>query len=95
LSSDNHKCGLIFNRHKWHLPTRDYRICVKCGRTEEYDHGWYAGGVGWTWQNPVSWHKDVSYYRKIRKESKETNDLKAKELLEMIYTDGLVHNMEE
>lgn len=38
------KCGILFNRHKWKYPHKNFRICKKCGETQEYSISLYLGG---------------------------------------------------
>lgn len=64
------KCGIIFNRHKWHYETPNHRICTKCGQCQIYtsigfDLDWMTVGFDY-WQISVKNYKEV-----MKAESKE------------------------
>ena len=42
------KCGRLFNRHRWNYPHEYYRICTKCGITQESSIIGLASGGWWT-----------------------------------------------
>ena len=52
------KFGGLWNRHDWYDVYRTHRICVGCGRTEEYRED--SQGGSWVWvANFDSWLKSL------------------------------------
>ena len=41
-------CGTIFNRHKWKYFHEYYRMCTKCGITQESSYSSSMSGYWWT-----------------------------------------------
>lgn len=74
------ECGFIFNRHKWYEPTDGYRICLKCGATEYYNH--YMEISGWWYIEPAEWRRKVCKLVLERKTYKEHTECIRKEILD-------------
>ena len=83
------KCGRVFNRHKWRSPTHGYRMCTKCGRTEETF--WSQGGgfgPSWVYLTPRIWYGNVCRLIETRAKQNADDEAMREKLLEMIRKDG-------
>jgi len=74
------KCGLIFNRHKWHYETPRHRICVKCAETERLENDVF--GSQWSHYPFDLWLIDIEQYREVTEKEKEERKRAIKFLIE-------------